>query len=107
MDNEFGHLFYYGAGTTLNSGITFVSPGPFSDIQDAAYWTATEAAFNPSSFAWVFRMGLGSQGPDDKDDLRFAWAVHPGNVGVIPVPAAVWLFGSALGLLGWIRRKAT
>lgn len=24
---------------------------------------------------------------------------------VIPVPAAVWLMGSALGLLGWIRRR--
>jgi hypothetical protein len=26
---------------------------------------------------------------------------------VVPVPAAVWLFGSALGLLGWIRRRQT
>ena len=26
---------------------------------------------------------------------------------VIPVPAAVWLFGSALGLLGWMRRKTS
>ena len=25
----------------------------------------------------------------------------------IPVPAAVWLFGSALGLLGWARRKTS
>lgn len=24
---------------------------------------------------------------------------------VIPVPAAVWLFGSALGLLCWVRRR--
>ena len=28
------------------------------------------------------------------------------DTAVIPVPAAVWLFGSALGLLGWIRRKS-
>jgi len=25
----------------------------------------------------------------------------------VPVPAAVWLFGSALGLLGWVRRRTT
>ena len=25
---------------------------------------------------------------------------------VVPIPAAVWLFGSALALLGWVRRRA-
>lgn len=29
------------------------------------------------------------------------------NVGVVPIPAAVWLFGSALVGLGWMRRKVT
>ncbi len=29
------------------------------------------------------------------------------TIAPIPVPAAVWLFGSALGLLGWVRRRAT
>ena len=27
-------------------------------------------------------------------------------VSVVPVPGAVWLFGSAIGLLGWARRKS-
>lgn len=26
---------------------------------------------------------------------------------VVPIPPAIWLFGSALGLLGWIRRRST
>ena len=28
-----------------------------------------------------------------------------GDIEVIPIPPAAWLFGSALGLLAWIRRK--
>jgi len=29
------------------------------------------------------------------------------QVTVVPVPAALWLFGSAVGLLGWLRRRRT
>ena len=29
------------------------------------------------------------------------------NVAAVPIPAAVWLFGSALTGLGWLRRKQT
>ena len=29
------------------------------------------------------------------------------NVSAVPIPAAVWLFGSALAGLGWMRRKQT
>ncbi len=32
-------------------------------------------------------------------------SITSGTVTTVPVPGAVWLFGSALGLLGWIRRK--
>lgn len=35
-----------------------------------------------------------------------AWLQMNFNYSVVPVPAAVWLFGSALGILGLARRRA-
>ena len=36
----------------------------------------------------------------------YAWAVQSGDISAVPVPAAVWLFGSGLiGLAGFDRRK--
>lgn len=29
------------------------------------------------------------------------------NISAVPIPATVWMFGSALGVLGWLRRRAT
>ena len=102
-DNEYGHLFNYGAGIVFGSGITTSSPGPFSNIQFDKYWSGTESG--PAS-AWRLGFNGGQQLASLKGLNGFAWAVRTGNVSTVPVPAAVWLFGSGLiGLIGVARRK--
>jgi hypothetical protein len=32
--------------------------------------------------------------------------MFPATITTVPVPGTIWLFGSALGLLGWMRRRA-
>jgi hypothetical protein len=104
MDNEYGHLFQYGEGTTSGSGITSASPGPFSNVGPLRYWSGTENADDDAE-AWFHAFGFGGTQVLVKYNPDRAWAVLDGNAGVVPVPASVWLFGSALGLLGWLRRR--
>jgi hypothetical protein len=96
--SEMGHLFNV-------DGISSSFPDPFTNVQPFYYWSGTEDALDPDG-AWAFNFNDGDQNADFKAVNYLAWAVHDGNPGgaVVPVPAAVWLFGSALGLLGWMRR---
>jgi hypothetical protein len=108
-DNELGYMFYQNlngsAGDNLTGDQTTVGGVTLNNIQ-SDYWSGSEVTSN-SLNAWAFFFFNGGQGNFGKNSVPVAWAVHGGNPGgaVVPVPAAVWLFGSALGLLGWIRHK--
>ncbi len=50
--------------------------------------------------------GVGGLQTSISKNYGYGWAVHSGDVSTVPVPAAVWLFGSGLlGLIGVARRK--
>lgn len=114
--SEMSHMFYVTlgdkayystSGAALQPGWGLTNTGPFSNVREPAYWSATEYAPNTST-AWFFNSYDGGQINYNKTTGFYAWAVHSGDVGAstVPVPAAVWLFGSGLvGLIGLARRK--
>ncbi|MBI5041539.1 MAG: DUF1566 domain-containing protein [Gammaproteobacteria bacterium] len=112
--SEMSHMFYVTlgdmayyrtTGTAAQPGWGLTNTGPFSNIQSNNYWSAT---LSPSTAPWMFHFSTARQATGgDQSNVRYAWAVHSGDVGVsaVPVPAAAWLFGSGLlGLVG-ISRK--
>ena len=106
--SEMGNLFYNVLGGTAGTSITTSHNDNydlFGNIQSNVYWSATEYAPN-TNLAWTFDMSNGLQYDVYKTFNLYAWAVQSGDVSAVPVPAAVWLFGSGLvGLIGLARRK--
>jgi len=86
--------FFTGINTAGTVGtFTFLVLGADGDAGCGATLCLTPVATNQM-------VSLG--GLDITDDV-FANGISAAQV--VPVPAAAWLFGSALGLLGWMRRK--
>ena len=113
--SELGNLFYNVLGGVAGSSIADVHNSNydlFVNIQSDSfnnYWSATDWSVidEPSDWgAYGLNFNNGGSGSGDKTFFEFAWAVHSGDVSAVPVPAAVWLFGSGLiGLVGFARRK--
>lgn len=117
--SEMSHMFYVTlgnkayyspSGTVAQPGWGLINTGPFFNVQANDYWSSTEYAPD-TRYAWLFYFDTGGQGYSTKTWYGYyAWAVRSGDVGttapVVPVPAAVWLFGSGLlGLLGLSRKR--
>ncbi len=97
-------VYQSGHGIFGNNGVQVAggAVGPFANAQSSAYWSDTEYAPYPG-YAWNFSTSTGSQYDYYKSNQSYAWAVSPGQVAAVPVPGAVWLFGT--GLVGWLGLK--
>ena len=93
--SEMGHL-------SIVDGVSASTPGLFTNVQHDLYWSGTTYA--PGTSVWFFNIGNSTQSTTVKSSTLYAWAVRAGDVVAVPVPAAAWLFGSALLWLMGVRR---
>jgi hypothetical protein len=102
--SEMGHLY----------NVDGAQLGLFTSLYNlnGLYWSSSFPELYPdlaSDFQFINSSGegVGYQGLNSKGRLSYALGVMDGDIAAVPVPAAVWLFGSALAGLGWMRRKQT
>ena len=108
--SDMGQLFYNELGGAGGNSITAYHNSNytlFSNIQNDGYWSEKEYETNPV-LAWMFDASAGSHASLYKGSPYYTWVVAPGNVGAVPIPGAMWLFGSCLAcFIGFNRRKST
>jgi len=98
--------FNAGALTTAGA-LTAWSAGTSIDLGDTAGWdTDTKVIMTLDNTLSAESLNFGGQAFIEKKFEGTAIGISIDMTpSVVPVPAAVWLFGSALGLLGWVRFK--
>lgn len=115
------HMFYVTLGNTAlytrayqgpQEGWGLSNTGPFTNIQQIGYWSATQYSnerwFYELTGAVYFDFETGEQDVASYPQHYYSWAIHAGDVGAatVPLPAAMWLLGSGLlGLLGMSRKR--
>ena len=85
---------------TRSLGGDDIAIGPHQ--QGTAYSTST-ALYDGVELIMISTDWVGGTGSMSTGGIQLIFNV---SAAAVPVPAAVWLFGSALGLLGWARRRA-
>lgn len=103
LDND-GYATTSGGLTGCVAVNCLTNTGPFANLQAATYWTGT-INIDGADNVWNFQFHLGYQGSQLKSGSQYVWAMRTGDIAPVPVPAAVWLLGSALALLGAVRRR--
>ncbi len=112
-DSELGHMYYTELAGPEGAGYRGISIGTihndnyalFSNLMTYFYWTGEEASPG-SGGAWMFSYAHGIQNISNKNNRFYAWAVRDGDITAVPVPAGLWLFGSAIvSLFSLGRRK--
>jgi hypothetical protein len=104
-------------GVSANCFDCLTNAGPFENIKDN-FWVNSVNVVDPDLDTWMFSadqgfmLSFGADGTDFTSDHEIqefkAWAVRDGDIAaaVVPIPAAVWMFGSGLlGLLGLNRKR--
>lgn len=102
-------------GSYSGAGIGFSTSGDAVNIYDSIGALQANVSFGASSAGFTFDNAAGLTGAISAlsavgangaflgaSDGRIG---SPGSIGVVPVPAAAWLLGSAFGLLGVIGRR--
>lgn len=107
-----GNLSAYDTAGNARPGVSgidwgLVHTGPFSGLQNDAYWLGTPYPSHGSPSGWSFFTTTGRQMPFASAAEMHGWAVLDGDAAPVPEPAmALLMLGGVAALIG-LRRSRT
>lgn len=86
----------------INDGLAYFGGGAWGFSWGGNYAFDNAPNVGEDATTWIDRADISQT---ELTAGRWTFDAATGTVAYVPVPAAVWLFGSALGLLGAVRRR--